>query len=152
MGEIKVYQLTDQARQFMLGESSCKSPDETGGMLIGKFDGDCVWIQYATGPGPMAKHSPQRFQRDGDYSQKVLDSIVMESDGEYDYIGEWHSHPVKSGPSPLDVAAMRWIASTPKYATDTPILGLCTNEAYDTWRLSFYRFDGGQLLELKPPR
>jgi 8-oxo-dGTP diphosphatase len=48
------------------------------------------------------------------------------------------------------VSAMRWIADNRKYAIDQPIIGLCTNESVDTWRLSFYLFDGQQLRELKP--
>jgi integrative and conjugative element protein (TIGR02256 family) len=144
------YKLAEEARKFILAESLHRYPNETGGILVGGFDGDCVLIEHATGPGPLAQHSSQLFRRDGDYSQRVLDDIVMEYGGRYDYIGEWHSHPVNSGPSAKDVSAMRWIANNKKYAIDQPIIGLCTNESVDTWRLSFYLFDGQQLRELRP--
>ena len=150
MGKIKVYELATETEQFILAESDRKFPKETGGMLIGKFAGDCVWIQHATSPGPMAKHSRQRFRRDGNYSQKVLDEIVTESDGKYDYIGEWHSHPVRSRPSGVDVAAMRWIAANSRYAVDTPIMGLCVKGAKDSPWMHFYQFDGTKLRKLKP--
>lgn len=151
MGRILThYELAEKARELILVESTRKYPDETGGMLVGKFDENCVLIENATCPGPGARHSSHRFRRDGNYSQRVLDDIVMECEGEYDYIGEWHSHPAKSGPSPRDMAAMRWVANNDKYAIDQPILGLCTNESAVNWRLNFYSFDGQQLLELKP--
>jgi integrative and conjugative element protein (TIGR02256 family) len=144
------YKLAQKAREFILMESVREYPNETGGMLVGRFDGNCVLIEYATRPGSGAKHSPRRFKRNGDYSQRVLDDIVMKCKGEYDYIGEWHSHPAQSSPSARDVAAMRWVANNDKYAIDQPVLGLCINESAGTWRLGFYLFDGQQLLELKP--
>ena len=145
------YRLAEKARTLILHESSHKYPNETGGMLVGRLNGNCVLIEHATRPGPKAQRSPHRFKRDGDYSQEVLDNIVAESKGEYDYIGEWHSHPAKSGPSAQDVAAMRWIASNNRYAIDRPILVLCTSKSVDTWQLSFYLFDGQRLRNLKRP-
>lgn len=106
-------------------------------------------IERATGPGPGAQHSPWSFRRDGNYNQKVLDKIVRESSGEYDYIGEWHSHPQKVAPSVKDIAAMHWIANNHKYAIEHPIMGLCMGNPVDTYRLYFYLFDGRRLRELK---
>lgn len=145
------YKLATPALELIIAESSREYPNETGGILIGKFNENenYVLIEYATASGPGAQFSPSHFRRDGDYSQMLLDEIVTKSDGEYDYIGEWHSHPVKSGPSARDRAAMRWIAKNSKYAIKQPIMGLCTNEAPDTWRLSFFLFDGRRLRELK---
>jgi integrative and conjugative element protein (TIGR02256 family) len=135
--------------KFILKESSRRYPRETGGMLIGRLEENCVLIEEATGPGPMAKHSLWGFRRDGDYSQMVLDNAVEQSRGKNDYIGEWHSHPVKSGPSVKDVNAMRWVASDKKYAIAQPVLGLCVHTSTDNWRVSFYLFDGDHLRELE---
>jgi integrative and conjugative element protein (TIGR02256 family) len=144
------YKLTEEAREFILAESRRAYPHETGGMLIGRLDRDYVSIEHATNPGPLAQHSPQLFRRDGDYSQRALDDIVVEYGGKIDYVGEWHSHPAKSGPSAQDMGAMRWIANNDKYAVDQPIMGLCIYEPVDTWRLNFYLFDGQQLRALNP--
>lgn len=138
-----------QARQYIIDESKRAFPDETGGMVVGKLDGDCVLVFYATGPGPKARHSPHMFRRDGDYSQKALDSIVIKSHGEYDYIGEWHSHPARYAPSVKDVAAMRWVADNSKYATAQPIMCLCIREPIDTWRLKLFVLDGHYLRQLE---
>jgi integrative and conjugative element protein (TIGR02256 family) len=152
MGEqmLGYYELAEGAFRFILAECSRKYPKETGGMLIGRSNGDCVRIEHATGPGPRARHSAQSFKRDGDYSQRILDRIVAESGGEYDYVGEWHSHPAQHGPSAKDSAAMCWIADNTKYAIDQPVLGLCAGEAKGMWRLRVYLFDGHKLRELEP--
>lgn len=146
------YRLAEKARRLILKESSHECPNETGGMLVGRFGGNRVLIEHATRPGPRAQRLSHRFKRDGDYSQQVLDRIVAESKGERDYIGEWHSHPAQSGPSAQDVAAMSWIANNSRYAIDRPILVLCTCKSVDTWQLSFYLFDGQRLRKLKQSR
>lgn len=144
------YKLAAPVLELIIAESSRKYPNETGGILVGKFTESYVLIEYATDSGPAAQFSPNHFRRDGGYSQVLLDEIVIKSGGEDDYIGEWHSHPVKSGPSVRDRAALRWIAKNSKYSVDQPIMGLCTNEAPGTWRLSFYLFDGRRLRALQP--
>jgi len=143
------YRLAEKAWGLIIYESSHEYPNETGGMLVGRSNGNCIFIEHATRPGPKAQRSPYRFKRDGDYSQEVLDSIVAESRGEYDYIGEWHSHPSESGPSAQDIAAMRWITNNNRYVIDRPILALCTSKSVDTWDLSFYLFDGQRLRKLR---
>lgn len=143
------YRLAVKARRLILQESSREHPNETGGILVGRIDGNYILIEHATWPGPKAQHFPNRFKRDGNYSQQVLDRIVAESKGKCDYIGEWHSHPAQSSPSTQDVTAMSWIANNHKYAIDRPILGLCTCKSVDTWQLGFYLFDGQRLRELK---
>jgi integrative and conjugative element protein (TIGR02256 family) len=149
---IAYYSLAQGVFEFITAESLRKCPDETGGILVGKMESDCVLIEHATGPGPLARRAPQLFKRDGEYSQRVLDGIVVETGGDLDYVGEWHSHPARFGPSARDVAAMRWIASNRKYAVKRPIMGLCFNECGDTWRLSFYLFDERALCALKARR
>ena len=142
------YRLAIKAHRLILQESIREYPNETGGMLVGRFDGNYFSIDHATLPGPKAQHFPNRFMRDGDYSQRVLDMIVAKSKGQCDYVGEWHSHPGQSGPSAQDIAAMSWIANNSRYAIDRPILGLCTCRSVDTWLLSFYLLDGLRLYRL----
>ena len=132
---IHSYKLSSEAFEFIISESAYYFPNETGGILAGKVEGDCVLIQHATGPGPTANHELTRFKRDGDYSQEVLDVLVQDSGGEIDYIGEWHSHPIKSRPSPLDIKSMSWIATNEKYAIKEPIMLLCVGAGVNRWEI-----------------
>lgn len=118
------YSISKEAMALIKEESLGKAPLETGGVLIGKYDGVTIVIEVATGPGPKAKHSLYSFQRDGDYSQEHLDRIVRETGGIRDYLGEWHSHPQKAGPSHYDLSAIKKIRQNKKYLIQFPILGL----------------------------
>src|SRR5215212_3312521 len=105
MSQLKLvhYHLANHPLNFIITESTQHFPNETGGILVGRVEGNRVLITYAIGPVPLALHSRHEFKRDGEYSQAVLDQIVTEMEGAYDYIGEWHSHPLKSGPSTKDI-------------------------------------------------
>jgi integrative and conjugative element protein (TIGR02256 family) len=144
------FNVAERVRRFIAWECSRRFPRETGGILVGKLDGDYALIEYATGPGPTAQHAFQSFKRDGSYSQTRLDMIVARSQGVCDYIGEWHSHPKKVGPSFKDMAAMHWIANNRNYATKYPVMGLCTHQSRNVWKLDFYILDGQHLRSLKP--
>lgn len=144
------YQLLQEPLEFIIRESNHSYPLETGGMLIGRFDGNCALISQATGPGPKADKTPSEFKRDGEYSQWVLDKTVARSDGTQDYIGEWHSHPMNSGPSGKDFASLRWIAQNPSYAVAQPVLAICRRQREDGWIMSFYVLDGLNIIKLTP--
>lgn len=152
MSQLKIvyYHLPNQPLNFILTESAQHFPNETGGMLVGRVEGDSVLITHATGPGPLALHSGHEFKRDGEYSQKILDQIVTEVGGMYDYIGEWHSHPLKSGPSSKDIKTMNWISQNAKYKVAQPILGLCVLETKNIWRIEFYLCKEQSVIRLKP--
>ena len=122
---ISAYKISDEASKFIKSESLNCFPKETGGILVGAIENNCVIIQHAVGPGPTATHKHARFKRDGNYSQETLDRFVQKSQGKYDYIGEWHSHPVHSPPSRVDIDSMIWIASNKVYDIDEPILLIC---------------------------
>lgn len=141
--------LATEPLNFIVAESAQHFPNETGGMLVGKVVDDCVLITHATGPGPMALHSRYEFRRDGEYSQEILDQIVADTKGAYDYIGEWHSHPLKAGPSIKDVEAMNWISRNTKYKVIQPILCLCIQEIKHTWRINIYQFREQTVIRLK---
>lgn len=137
---MRSYTISNEAVRFVISESAYHFPDETGGILVGKTESSHVSIQRAIGAGPGAYHSPGRFKRDGDFSQEVLDALVRELRGEFDYVGEWHSHPIHSKPSITDIKSMKWVATNPKYATTEPIMLLCTNDDVNSWHLRCYCF------------
>lgn len=149
---IQYYTISDEARSVVVAESRSHSPNETGGILAGRLTEDCVQIEYAIQAGPQATHSPSRFQRDGDYSQKELNAIVRESNGEFDYVGEWHTHPRPSLLSSTDIRSMRWIISNGNYATMTPILLLYVRYVRcgkAKWQLHCYYFVKDSITRLQ---
>ena len=146
---IHSYQLTGEAFAFIISETACHFPQETGGILVGRVEGDCAFIQHATGPGPHANHALTKFKRDGHYSQEVLNKLIQDSSGTLDYIGEWHSHPVKSNPSSVDITSMKWIAGNPQYAVTEPIMLLCYGSGLNRWELQCYALLKNKLRLLK---
>lgn len=103
---------------------------ETGGVLAGKMkdDGNFI-ITQCSEPGPNAKKSASRFEKDVDYCQKFLDELYKESDGEIVYLGEWHSHPSDDNtPSVTDLKSLAEISTQSEYLTDKPIMIIFSNE------------------------
>lgn len=119
-------------------ESQERYPLETGGILIGKIEGDRVIVAHGVGPGPNAIHEPAKFLRDGEYAQQQLDTYVAMSEGDDDYIGEWHSHPIPVGPSLRDRESISWISTRPAYNQKEPVLILCQRIQLNHWSLSGY--------------
>jgi integrative and conjugative element protein (TIGR02256 family) len=114
-GEYYVGQTVDITRRFVQHRKRHRDIAETGGILIGRIEGDRVIVAHAVGPGPNAIHEPAKFLRDGDYAQQQLDEYVTMSEAIDDYIGEWHSHPLPVGPSMRDRESMSWISTRPAY-------------------------------------
>jgi integrative and conjugative element protein (TIGR02256 family) len=108
---------------FIEAEAAKATRTETGGVLAGYGElmkGD-VHITHASGPGPKARKTMFSFSRDIVYCQRFLDRIAIESDGQIDYLGEWHKHHEdEPGPSGKDIATSRDIALNPDYH-----VGLC---------------------------
>jgi integrative and conjugative element protein (TIGR02256 family) len=140
--------LREGSAELILQESERWAPRETGGVLIGRRDGNEVEVALATDAGPEAVHEPAYFRRDGEYAQHSLDAAALEFGGTYDYVGEWHSHPRSVGPSRRDRASMRWIARNLKYRCPHPLLLLCRAEGEAGWRIDGYCWTGGALSPL----
>lgn len=143
------YKLSKEALDSIITESQQKYPNETGGILIGEIENECAFIHYAIGPGKNAYHTSNRFKRDGDHSQQQLDFIVNETEGKYDYLGEWHSHFFDPKPSAVDINSMHWIAHNKNYATSHPILLLCVFTKKHFWKIVSFTTAKKHLIKLK---
>lgn len=143
------YKITPGAISLIHEESRAKFPRETGGILIGYLEGNIFYIEEAVGPGPRAIHKLQTFIRDGNYSQEQLDQIVIHTEGRWDYLGEWHSHPKKMGPSVKDFSSLRNIQRDSSYSISHPIMGLYVKEM-GQWRFNCYKLSQShQLIKLR---
>lgn len=83
-------------------------PLETGGILLGYHEDNRIVVAHALIiNGEMA--TPSKYVRDDVLANKLLTSFLAQraDDDPTGYVGEWHSHPFPSRPSPTDVGALR---------------------------------------------
>lgn len=145
--EVRNIILLAEVAEAFFRECARALPNETGGVLVGRVDGDIATVHHAVGPGPKAKHSRASFTRDGEYAQDQLDALHEASVGHYDYLGEWHSHTAFQGPSPRDKASMAEIATSTLYSTPMPVLILSVLQGQE-WTLRAYQMRRGKLAEV----
>lgn len=107
--------LLPAARAALDAEAARAFPRETGGALMGYWNGDDVVITDAVGPGPRATHARTGFCADDAFQTAEVARIYATSGRCNTYLGDWHTHPL--GPaalSALDVATLRKIATAPE--------------------------------------
>lgn len=145
---VKLMHLSCAALDALQRESEGKHPNETGGILVGRFQPDGVLVEYIVGPGPEAMHTRSGFRRDGVYAQRELDRVYGQLAGTVDYVGEWHSHPFPVGPSPRDARSMRWVADNPRYAPENPVLIIMQRIEPHVWRAAGFQWRRRRLERL----
>lgn len=81
--------------------------EEAGGVLIGKRRGDHFEITVATPPQAFDTRSKYRFLRSPNGHQSAVSDHWKKSNGEENYIGEWHTHP-ENHPTPSSIDLREW--------------------------------------------
>ncbi|MFF1693325.1 SAVED domain-containing protein [Streptomyces sp. NPDC058257] len=104
-------ELRQAAYEVIASATAQQLPRETGGILLGYQEDANVVVTHAlmvNGQGA----STHRYVRDDIKANTLLAGFLAErsDDDPTGYVGEWHSHPAPSGPSPTDLAAMRAMA------------------------------------------
>ena len=97
---------------------------ETGGIIVGRYSEDRVTAvaDRVTGPPPDSKHFFAQFLRGVQGLQELLNCVWSKRERQF-YLGEWHYHPLPNPvPSADDIAQMREIANSKKYACPEPLL------------------------------
>lgn len=138
-------ELDKKAKEFIFSESGACLPFETGGILIGREGADSIFITRALGPGPNALHDVNGFKRDGQYSQEELERIFELTQGEEDYVGEWHSHPAPCDASSIDIGSIAWISQKSDYNCKSPVLLISILSISGPWELVGYIWTSNQL-------
>ncbi|MFD0501737.1 Mov34/MPN/PAD-1 family protein [Streptomyces chiangmaiensis] len=100
--------LRQEAYEVIASATAQHLPQETGGILLGYREDSNVVVTHALvvdGQGA----STHRYVRDDVTANALLAAFLAQRAGDdpTGYVGEWHSHPAPSGPSPTDVAAMQ---------------------------------------------
>lgn len=105
-------------------------PQETGGILIGKYSNDrtTAIVMEATAPPVDSKRGRSWFRRGVDGLQSLL-SARWKAEERTFYLGEWHFHPASDvDPSPEDFDQMSSIARTKKYQCSEPLMLIFCNQ------------------------
>ncbi len=79
--------------------------NERGGILLGKVTEDYSQFTITEVSEPSVEDSsgPLYFHRNQARAQKIINQRWKESDGEINYLGEWHTHPqINPIPSGID--------------------------------------------------
>lgn len=80
---------------------------EAGGILIGKRRGDHLEVTTASPPQARDVRSRGRFTRYPDGHQRIAEERWLVTDGEDNYLGEWHTHP-QTHASPSSIDTREW--------------------------------------------
>ena len=82
---------------------------EAGGILLGRVYSDShVLVEEATTPNRRDRAGLIFFDRSRKAAQEIVNRAWHESDGERNYLGEWHTHSVPDpSPSPRDRQMIR---------------------------------------------
>ncbi|QTE28545.1 SAVED domain-containing protein [Pengzhenrongella sicca] len=96
------------ARQTIEANSRQHLPTECGGILLGYREDHHVVVTHALNIST-ATGTATRYTRDDVEANQQLRAFLesRESGDPIGYVGEWHSHPVGSGPSSIDIRAIR---------------------------------------------
>ncbi|TAH22235.1 MAG: hypothetical protein EAZ08_01915 [Cytophagales bacterium] len=121
-------------------------PNEFGGILIGYFmsNGKNVIITQIITPSKY-NIGKLHFERFGDNINELLIELHKNTNGEFVYVGEWHTHP-NSSPhySSTDFNAMKNIAEDKNIHTNNPIL-LINGFNKNNHNLQFYVYKNTKL-------
>lgn len=128
--------LQPAALQEMLDCCAAASPNETGGILVGRLqDSTGAAIITEATPHPEDSEKGRWFFRRGVAGLRALLQQRWKY-GEY-YLGEWHFHPGgSSNASFCDDRAMSRIARSDRYGCSEPILIVIGGDPPNRWDLS----------------
>lgn len=82
-----------------------------------------VVITHCCGPGPKAKQKKFSITFDSAYTQKFINGIYIQTNGQITYLGDWHSH-ISSNlkPSITDRKELHRIADNKLSRLESPII------------------------------
>jgi len=94
--EERVFLVTDEAYEKLLTFVQKGNENERGGVLLGKVtrDYNAVYVTDISTPSKFDKSGRYYFIRSNGPAQKKINEEWEKSNGEVNYIGEWHTHPV----------------------------------------------------------
>lgn len=103
-----IIDVREDAYEAIASETARRLPLEAGGILLGYREDRNVVITHALAIDSR-EATTDRYVRDDVRANVRLEEFLAPraADDPIGYVGEWHSHPVPSTPSSIDVAAIR---------------------------------------------
>lgn len=111
-------EITEEAAGSMRAGAAAAAPNETGGVLVGRFIGG-VPVVTTVVELPSLKATPSGFRVEDGVTSPAVEAAVGK-DATVGYVGEWHSHPSDQPASETDRTTMLRLASTD--GTGEPVL------------------------------
>ena len=136
-----------EAAEFMVQEAKSWHPCETGGVLVGHIHNGNFLVELAVGPGPNAQHKRAFFRRNQEYAERQVEEAFEKSKGRHDYLGEWHSHGRRQGPSTTDIISMMQIRDEVSNNCSRPLL-IIVMQHRGSWAFYAYIPDSNALKEI----
>lgn len=95
------------ATRLIAAAAAAARPRETGGLLLGWWDGGRIAVRYAIEVTD-SHATAGSWSRDELRAQAALDAALAEFDHPWlGYVGDWHSHPAPCGASAQDLVSIR---------------------------------------------
>jgi integrative and conjugative element protein (TIGR02256 family) len=93
----------------MISSYRQSNPDdrEAGGILMGKRRGEHLEITFSAAPQAKDIRSRVRFTRHPYGHQEIAEQRFKATNGEENYLGEWHTHP-ENHPTPSYIDTRDW--------------------------------------------
>jgi integrative and conjugative element protein (TIGR02256 family) len=107
MPHVTEVRVSMRAKEAMITEIRKDTSTETGGLLLGEYDGNVsAHVLVATGPGPNARKTKSTVDFDTRFLQAEQDRLMEESP-HLRFLGDWHYHPKGNGkPSRKDICVL----------------------------------------------
>lgn len=134
--------LAESAATAMLRAAAAAHPSETGGLLLGPRSSQRPWVTHVL-EVPSARRSPAHYVLPAGLAHPLI-ACARRVDRRLGYLGEWHVHPVDTGPSRTDGRTMRRLAS---HAANPPIL-LLARLTLDGYALEVHVWSGVRRRQL----
>lgn len=141
-------ELSKEVYMQMLQYCDQASPNETGGILIGRYSSDLktAYIMQITPAPEDSKQMTDQFYRGVNGLQAILD--VAWDEGQH-YLGEWHSRPNGSSfPSEIDKKQMIDLSHNKQLKCPEPIL-VVVGRNKNIWDLSIHLYTNDQEIGVK---
>jgi integrative and conjugative element protein (TIGR02256 family) len=136
-----VLEIDDVLLRDLFARARCALPNETGGILIGEYDGARVTaiVRSVTGPPRDSSATPTTFRRGTRGLNRLLRCAWRKR---LYYIGEWHFHPEERPRASFpDTLQMRELACSEQMQCPEPLLLIVGHPDFGC-HVAAYRFRG----------
>jgi proteasome lid subunit RPN8/RPN11 len=106
MAAVTTVQLTGPVETEMAAFAAAAAPNETGGLLLGWWEGNAVVVRHAV-EVPDSRATSTRWVRRPRVARRVLEAALQEyAHPLLGYVGEWHIHPAVCAASGQDLESI----------------------------------------------